>query len=95
MKELRVKLGYVAAFFALWTLLALVFVSLSSATALGGGTQPNLRLLFLIQFTRFYLWGLLSPLIYRFARRYPIEIGNITWRTLAIHVSALAHDFYL
>src|SRR5688500_20370671 len=84
------KLGYVAAFFVVWTALALVFVSLSSATALGGGNQPNLRLLFLIQFTRFYLWGVLSPLIYRFVRRFPIEIKILNWRNLLVHLAALA-----
>jgi two-component system, LytTR family, sensor kinase len=84
------KLGYFAAFFAVWSMLALVFVSLSSATALGGGNQPNLRLLFLIQFTRFYLWGVLSPLIYRFVRRFPIEIKTPRWRNLLVHFAALA-----
>ncbi len=84
------KLVYLAAFFAVWTMLALVFVSLSTATALGGGNQPNLRLLFLIQFTRFYLWGVLSPLIYRFVRRFPIEIKNLNWRDLLVHLGALA-----
>ncbi|HEY8560923.1 MAG TPA: histidine kinase [Pyrinomonadaceae bacterium] len=86
----QLKLGYFAAFFALWTLLALVFVSLSSATALGGGNQPNLRLLFLIQFTRFYLWGALSPLIYCFVRRFPIEMRAGRRRDWLVHLAALA-----
>jgi signal transduction histidine kinase len=90
MNNVQRKLSYLAAFFALWTLLALVFVSLSSATALGGGNQPNLRLLFLIQFTRFYIWGVLSPLIYRLARRFPIEIRFWRWRNLLTHLAALA-----
>ncbi|CAA9408004.1 MAG: hypothetical protein AVDCRST_MAG74-2098 [uncultured Pyrinomonadaceae bacterium] len=89
MNDVRRKLGYFAAFFALWTLVALIFVSLSSATALGGGNQPNLRLLFLIQFTRFYLWGLFSPLIYRFVRRFPIEIRAFRWRNLLIHLAGM------
>ena len=89
MNNVRRKLGYFAAFFALWTLVALIFVSLSSATALGGGNQPNLRLLFLIQFTRFYLWGLFSPLIYRFVRRFPIEIRAFRWRNLLIHLAGM------
>jgi two-component system, LytTR family, sensor kinase len=90
MNDAQRKLGYFAAFFAVWTLVALVFVSLSSAMALGGGNQPNLRLLFLIQFTRFYLWGVLSPLIYRFVRRFPIEIKSLSWRNLLVHLAALA-----
>ena len=89
MNNVRRKLGYFAAFFALWTLVALIFVSLSAATALGGGNQPNLRLLFLIQFTRFYLWGLFSPLIYRFVWRFPIEIRALRWRNLLIHLAGM------
>lgn len=90
MTERQRKIWYAAAYAALWTLLALVFVSLSSATALGGGNQPNVRLLFLIQFTRFYLWGILSPLIYRFVRHFPIEIKSIDSRVLVVHLAALA-----
>ena len=89
MTDVQRRLGYAAAFFALWTLLALVFVSLSSATAIGGGNEPNLRLLFLIQFTRFYIWGALSPVIYRFVRRFPIEIRFLRWRNLLVHLAAL------
>jgi signal transduction histidine kinase len=90
MNNVRRKLGYFAAFFALWTLVALIFVSLSSATALGGGNQPNLRLLFLIQFTRFYAWGLFSPLIYRFVQSFSIEIRALSWRNLLIHLAGMA-----
>ena len=90
MNNIQRKLGLGAAFFALWTLLALVFVSLSSATALGGGNQPNLRLLFLIQFARFYIWGALSPLVYRLVRRFPIEIRAWRRRNLLVHLAALA-----
>ena len=89
MNNVRRKLSYFAAFFALWTLVALIFVSLSSATALGSGNQPNLRLLFLIQFTRFYAWGLLSPVIYRFVRRFSIEIRALRWRNLLIHLAGM------
>ncbi len=87
------KLGYIAAFFALWSIVALVFVSLSLATALGGGNQPNLRLLFVIQFTRFYLWGLLSPAIYRLVRRFPIERRNLWVHLAALVVFCTLHQF--
>ncbi len=89
MNNVKRKLSYFAAFFAFWTLVALIFVSLSSVTALGGGSQPDLRLLFLIQFTRFYAWGLLSPVIYRFVRRFPIEIRALRWRNLLIHLAGM------
>lgn len=86
----RQRLGSAATFLVIWTLLALMFVSLSSAAALGIGNQPNVRLLFLIQFSRFYIWGALSPLMYRFVRQFPIEIQSLRWRTLLAHLAALA-----
>jgi sensor histidine kinase YesM len=45
--------------------------------------------LLLIQFARFYAWGLLSPLIYRLVRRFPIEIRALRWRTLLIHLAGM------
>jgi hypothetical protein len=89
MNNVRRKIGYFTAFFALWTLVALILVSLSAATALGGGNQPDLRLMFLMQFTRFYLWGFFSPLIYHFVRRFPIEIRAFRWRNLLIHLAGI------
>ncbi len=89
MIDIRRRLSYITAFFAIWTLLALVLISLSLATALSGGNQPNVRLLFLIQFTRFYTWAGLSPFIYRFVRRFPVEIRPLRWRKLLVHVAAL------
>jgi membrane-bound acyltransferase YfiQ involved in biofilm formation len=35
------------------------------------------------------LWGLLSPLIYRFVRRFPIEIRALRWRNLLIHLAGM------
>lgn len=89
MNDVRRKLGYLAAFFAFWTLVALSFVSLSSATGFGEGNQPPFRRLLLIQFARFYAWGLLSPLIYQLVRRFPIEIRALRWRTLLIHLAGM------
>jgi hypothetical protein len=89
MNNVRRKLGYFAAFFALWTLVALIFVSLSVGDGVRGRKSAEFALLFLIQFTRFYLWGLFSPLIYRFVRRFPIEIRAFRWRNLLIHLAGM------
>ncbi len=89
MNDVRRKLGYFAAFFAFWTFIAVSFVLLSSATGYGEGNQPPFRRLLLIQFARFYGWGLLSPLIYRLVRRFPIEIRALRWRTLLIHLAGM------
>lgn len=89
MNDVKRKFGYFAAFFAFWTLVAVSFVSLSSATGYGEGNLPPFRRLLLIQFARFYGWGLLSPLIYRLVRRFPIEIRALRWRTLFIHLAGM------
>lgn len=89
MNDVRRKLGYFVAVFGFWTFVALSFVTLSSATGFGEGNQPPFRRLLLIQFARFYGWGILSPLIYRLVRRFPIEIRALRWRTLLIHLAGM------
>lgn len=89
MNDVKRKLGYFAAFFAFWTIVALSFVSLSLATGYGEGNQPPFRRLLLIQFARFYAWGLLSPLIYQLVRRFPVEIRALHWRTFLIHLAGM------
>jgi two-component system, LytTR family, sensor kinase len=79
----------IAIAFGLATLIALTFVALSSATALSDGRPLNLPNLFLIHFTRIYTWAILSPLIFLFVRRYPIDVRRFRWRSLLIHIPAL------
>lgn len=73
----------------MWTLLGFTFVALSSATALSDGRPLNIQNLFLIHFTRLYTWAVLSPFIFLFVRRFPIDFRRLRWNDLLIHIPAL------
>lgn len=63
--------------FVIWTIIGLSFGLRSYFTALLNGTRVNWLHTgsgFLVDF---YVWGLVSPLIFWLARRFPIERGNL------------------
>ena len=73
-----------------WTLVGIIFSAVSYAAAVGEndhefGFVGALRL----NFIQFYLWAILSPLILRFSRRFPIEFRPLNRRNLALHFPAL------
>jgi sensor histidine kinase YesM len=77
-------------FFAAWTFVAFVFATISFAASLsetnrGFGFNAALRLNFVL----FYLWGLLSLLIFWFSRRFPVEFRPLKTRNLLLHVPGL------
>jgi two-component system, LytTR family, sensor kinase len=78
-------------FVAAWTFIALVFATISFAASLsennnrGLGFSSALKLNFVL----FYLWGILSLLIFWFSRRFPIEIRPFQTRNLLLHIFAL------
>lgn len=77
-------------FFGAWTLVALVFSTVSFAASLsegnrGFGWSAALRLNLVL----FYLWGLLSLFIFWFSRRFPVEFRPLSTRNLALHVPVL------
>lgn len=79
----------IAIAFVVWTLLGFTFVALSTATALSDGRPLNVPNLFLIHFTRLYTWAILSPLIFLFVRRFPIDIRRLRLRNLLVHLPAM------
>ena len=73
-----------------WTLVGLIFSAVSYAAAVGEndhefGFVGALRL----NFIQFYLWAILSPIIFCFSRRFPIEFRPLNRRNLALHFPAL------
>jgi two-component system, LytTR family, sensor kinase len=77
-------------FVAAWTFIALVFATISFAASLsesnrGFGFTSALKLNFVL----FYLWGILSLLIFWFSRRFPIELRPLQPRNLFLHIPAL------
>jgi len=77
-------------FFSGWTLVGIVFALISYAAAIGEnhkefGFVAALKL----NLVQFYLWAILSPLLFRFSRRFPIELRPLNIRNLLLYFPAL------
>jgi len=90
MRQLRSRLVRGLLLFGVWTVVALIFATISYAASLaetnrrfgfGSALQLNLVL--------FYLWGLFSLLILWFSRRFPVEFPLRNVRNLVLHIPAL------
>src|SRR5438874_1797719 len=73
-----------------WTLVSVIFAAVSFAAAIGEnnkefGFVSALRL----NLVQFYLWAILSPLLFRFNRRFPIEFRPLNLRNLLLYFPAL------
>src|SRR5438874_4659595 len=73
-----------------WTLVSVIFAAVSFAAAIGEnnkefGFVSALRL----NLVQFYLWAILSPLLLRFNRRFPIEFRPLNLRNLLLYFPAL------
>src|SRR5947207_7680563 len=72
------------------TLVSVIFAAVSYAAAVGENNKEfdfvsALRL----NLVQFYLWAILSPLIFRFSRRFPIELRPVHLRVRFLHFPAL------
>src|SRR5437899_4502246 len=72
------------------TLVSFIFAAVSYAAAAGENNKEfdfvsALRL----NLVQFYLWAILPPLIFRFSRRFPIELRPLNLRNLFLHFPAL------
>ena len=90
MGNLEINWRRVALLFAGWTLVSVIFAAISYAAAIGDnnkefGFVSALRL----NLVQFYLWAILSPLLFRFSRRFPIEFRPLNLRNLFLYFPAL------
>jgi signal transduction histidine kinase len=90
MRELKPKVGRAALLFGAWTLVGIIFAAVSYAATLAEtksrfGFFDALRL----NLVQFYLWGLFSPLIFWFSRRFPVELPPRKIRNFLLYVPAL------
>ena len=90
MTELKPTLRRMALLFAGWTLVGLIFATVSYGIA---RTDPNSRFgvaeALRLNLVQFYLWGVFSPLIFGFSRRFPVEFRPLRTRNLVLHFPAL------
>src|SRR5437867_2766272 len=73
-----------------WTLVSVIFAAISYAAAIGEnnkefGFVSALRL----NLVQFYLWAILSPLLFTFSRRFPIAFRPLNLRNLLLYFPAL------
>src|SRR6266550_1475910 len=73
-----------------WTVVSVIFAAISYAAAIGEnnkefGFVSALRL----NLVQFYLWAILSPLLFRFSRHFPIEFRPLNVRNVLLHFPAL------
>lgn len=66
--------------FIVWTIIGLSFASRSYFTAYREGISVNWKEVVSGFLVDFYIWGAASPLIFRIARRFPIERGRLANR---------------
>src|SRR5207248_2429418 len=90
MGNLKINWRKAALLFGGWTLVSVIFAAVSYAAALGEnnrefGFVSALRL----NVVQFYLWAILSPLVFRFSRRFPIELRPLKFRNLLLYFPAL------
>jgi len=90
MRNFKIDWRRAAFLFIDWTLVSVIFAGISYAAAIGEnnkefGFVSALRL----NLVQFYLWAVLSPLVFRFSRRFPIELRPLNVRNLLLYFPAL------
>ena len=90
MSNLNINWRREALLFVTWTLVGLVFAAVSYGVALSQndkrfGIAASLKLNLVL----FYLWGVFSPLILRFCRRFRVEFRRLSIRNVTVHVPAI------
>src|SRR5437773_8518517 len=73
-----------------WTLVSIIFAGISYAAAIGENNKEfgfisALRL----NLVQFYVWAILSPVVFRFSRRFPVELRPLNVRNLLLYFPAL------
>src|ERR1700682_5903873 len=77
-------------FIGVWTLIGLVFATVSYAAAFNEGSR-RLSVSDALRFNlvAFYLWGVFSLFVLWFSRRFPVEFRPLKLRNLLFHIPAL------
>src|SRR5215468_11654727 len=90
MGNLKINWRRASLFFGGWTLVSLVFALISYAAAIGENNKEfGFVAALKLNLVQFYLWAILSPLLFRFSRRFPIELRPLNIRNLLLYFPAL------
>src|SRR5215475_8220684 len=90
MRNFKMNWRRAALLFVGWTLVSVIFAGISYAAAIGEnnkefGFVSALRL----NLVQFYVWAILTPFVFRFSRRFPIELRPLNVRNLLLYFPAL------
>src|SRR5205814_8462296 len=90
MENFTIKCRRAALLFVGWTLVSIIFAGISYAAAVGEnnkefGFVSALRL----NLVQFYVWAILSPVVFRFSRRFPVELCPLYVCILLLYFGAL------
>jgi len=90
MPTLKSTFRRIALLLGAWTLVGIIFAAVSYASTLA---ETNRRFSFLdalrLNLILFYLWGIFSPVLFWFSRRFPLEFPFRKSRNLLLHIPAL------
>src|SRR5215467_2298968 len=90
MNDLTANWRRITILFLGWTLVGLVFAAVSYGVALSqNDPRFGIAAALKLNLVLFYLWGVFSPFIFRFSRRFRVEFRPLTVRNLAVHVPAV------
>jgi len=90
MSNLKTSWRRPALLFVTWTLIGLVFAAVSYGVALSQNDKRfGITAALKLNLVLFYLWGVFSPLILRFCRRFRVEFRRLSIRNLMVHVPAV------
>jgi two-component system, LytTR family, sensor kinase len=73
-----------------WTLVSTIFAGISYAAAIGeNNTEFGFVSALRLNLVQFYVWAILAPFVFRFSRRFPIELRPLNVRNLLLYFPAL------
>ena len=76
--------------FGTWTLVGLVFAAVSYGVALSQNDKRfGIAAALKLNLVLFYVWGVFSPFIFRFCRRFRLEFRRLSLRNLGVHLPAV------
>src|SRR5215475_3266895 len=76
-------------FVGMWTLVGLSFSALSYASGVAENRPVSVYFALSMNLTRFYLWAILSLIVYRLALKFPIRVRPFAYTNLLSNILAL------
>lgn len=72
--------------FVVWTIIGLSFASRTYFSYYQNGTSVRWEEVYSAFLIDFYVWAIVSPLIFKLARKFPVERGERLWSHLLFHI---------